>query len=39
MDEIVSDLVEIFDVEPEELRKDTAGFMNELKEKGYIYEE
>ncbi|UCD34482.1 MAG: GeoRSP system PqqD family peptide chaperone [Nitrospiraceae bacterium] len=38
LDEIVRALVEIFDVQPEVLREDAAGFISELKEKGYIYE-
>jgi GeoRSP system PqqD family protein len=40
IDEIVSELVEIFEVEHEELKKDATAFINELKEKDYLkYEE
>ena len=39
LDEIASELIQIFDVEPEVLKKDISGFINELKEKGYIYYE
>ena len=40
MDEIVSSLVESFEVDPEVLKKDAAAFVNELKEKKFIrYEE
>ena len=39
IDEIAFELAGIFDVEAEVLIKDTAGFISELKEKGYIYEE
>ncbi|MBI5665441.1 MAG: GeoRSP system PqqD family peptide chaperone [Nitrospirae bacterium] len=39
IDEIASELVAIFDVESEALKNDTAGFVNELKGKGYLYEE
>ncbi len=39
MDEIVDELVGVFDVERSVLKEDAAGFINELKEKGYIYEE
>jgi GeoRSP system PqqD family protein len=36
VDELVAELVEIFEVEPEVLKKDAMLFMDELKEKGYI---
>jgi GeoRSP system PqqD family protein len=36
IDELVAELVEIFDVESEVLKKDTMIFMDELKEKGYL---
>ncbi len=40
MDEIVSSLVESFEVEPEVLKNDAAAFVDELKEKKFIrYEE
>ena len=40
MDEIVSSLVESFEVEPEVLKNDVAAFVDELKEKKFIrYEE
>jgi GeoRSP system PqqD family protein len=40
IDEIVSELVEIFDVDPEVLKKDAAAFIDDLKEKDYLkYEE
>lgn len=40
IDEIASELVEIFEVEPEVLKNDALTFLDELKEKGYIkYEE
>ncbi len=40
VDEIVAELVEIFDVEPDVLKSDTIAFMDELNEKGYLkYEE
>ena len=37
MDEIVSELVEQFEVAPEVLREDVTVFLNELKEKDFIY--
>jgi GeoRSP system PqqD family protein len=39
IDEIVAELVEMFDVEPHVLKKDAEDFINELKEKGFIYYE
>ncbi len=40
LDEIVTELVEIFDVEHEVVKQDAVAFMNELKDKGYLtYEE
>lgn len=39
IDEIASELVVIFDVEAEALKNDAVVFINELKEKGYLYEE
>ena len=36
VDELVAELVEIFDVEPDVLKTDAMAFMDELKEKGYI---
>jgi pyrroloquinoline quinone biosynthesis protein D len=36
MDEIIADLVEHFDVEPDVLRADTAAFLAELQQKGFI---
>lgn len=40
LDEIVSVLVESFEVEEEVLKKDVTAFINELKEKGFVrYEE
>ena len=40
VNEIVSELVQIFDVEPEVLKKDATAFIGDLKDKGYvIYEE
>jgi GeoRSP system PqqD family protein len=40
IDEIVSSLVESFEVEPEVLKNDVAAFVDELKEKKFIrYEE
>lgn len=40
LDEIVSELVESFEVEPEVLKRDTTSFITELKEKGFVrYEE
>ncbi len=40
VDDIVSELVAQFDVEPAVLKEDTLAFLAELKEKGYIrYEE
>ncbi|MBI4826984.1 MAG: GeoRSP system PqqD family peptide chaperone [Nitrospirae bacterium] len=36
IDEIVSELTGIFDVEPEVLKKDAEAFISELKEKGYL---
>ena len=36
IDELVAELVEMFDVEPEVLKTDATVFMDELKEKGYI---
>ncbi len=39
IDEIASELVEVFDVEVDVLIEDAKGFISELKGKGYIYEE
>ncbi len=36
VDEIVTELTEIFDVEYEVMRTDALAFMDELKEKGYL---
>lgn len=36
VDEIVTELTEIFDVEYEVMKTDAMAFMNELKEKGYL---
>ena len=36
IDELVAELLEIFEVEPEVLKTDAIAFMDELKEKGYI---
>lgn len=36
LDEIVSELAGIFDVEPIVLKKDAEAFIAELKEKGYV---
>ncbi len=36
LDEIVSELAGIFDVEPEVLKNDAEAFITELKEKGYV---
>jgi len=35
-DEIVTELVELFDVETKVMKADAKAFMDELKEKGYI---
>ena len=37
LDEIVSELAGIFDVEPEVLKKDAAAFLEEMRGKGLIY--
>lgn len=39
IDEISSELIERFDVEPETLKEDVSKFLSELKEKGLIYYE
>jgi pyrroloquinoline quinone biosynthesis protein D len=40
VDEIIADLVECFDVEPDILRQDAEAFLAELQQKGFIrYEE
>ncbi len=39
IDEIASELIQIFDVGADVLIKDISAFINELKEKGYIYYE
>jgi GeoRSP system PqqD family protein len=36
IDELVTELLEIFEVEPEVLKTDAIAFMDELKEKGYL---
>ncbi len=36
IDDLVAELVEIFEVEPEVLKKDAMVFMDELNEKGYL---
>ncbi len=38
-DEIVSELVQVFDVDMEVLRKDASGFLAELEKEKYIYYE
>ena len=39
LDEIVSELIQVFDVDGEILRKDVSGFLDELRGKGYLYDE
>ncbi|MBI4698785.1 MAG: GeoRSP system PqqD family peptide chaperone [Nitrospirae bacterium] len=36
LDEMVSELIEVFDVSPQVLLKDAAAFLDEMKEKGLI---
>ncbi|GBE06822.1 MAG TPA: GeoRSP system PqqD family peptide chaperone [Nitrospirae bacterium] len=39
IDEIVSELADIFEVDKKTLKNDVSGFLDELKDKGYIYYE
>lgn len=39
IDEVVSELAEVFEADKETLRNDVSGFVNELRGKGYIYYE
>ena len=36
VEEIIAELVELFDVDPDVLREDTAVFLTELEQKGFI---